>query len=144
MPVIAYKPSTSHWLFPPIIIGILIFLFAIIMIMRAVRCYKESTSFFPKFNKPFFIEGADKFKLFGTVILFVTYIFAMQFLGFLAASILIMFLYSLLYTRFDSLKAEDGGSSSVVRSVLIALANSVISSFVIWFAFSRVLRITLP
>ena len=146
MPVITYKPSTSHWLFPPIIIGILIILLVIILIMRIITCIREGTSFFPKMTIPFFEKGGDKLKLFGTIILFLIYIFAMQLIGFLTASILLMFLYGLLYTRFDEKKTESGGFSrtAVIRSILISFANSVATSVLIWFLFARVLRITLP
>ena len=143
MPVITYKPSTSHWLFPPIIIGILITLLVIIIIMRIIKCAKEKTSFFPKISIPFFEKGGDKLRLYGTVILFLIYIFAMELIGFLMASILLMFMYGLLYTRFD---AENGGNSraAVIRAILISLANSVITSGLIWFTFARILKITLP
>ena len=52
----------------------------------------------------FFEPGCDKLKLFGSVALFVLYIYAMEFAGFLASSIVVVFLYSVLFFGVDRLK----------------------------------------
>ena len=146
MPTVTYRFSTSHWLFPPIIIGILVLLLVIMLIIRVVVCVKQKKHFFPKMDTPFLEKGWDKLKLLGTVVLFVLYIFAMQLIGFLPASILMMLLYSFLYSGFGTEKTENGGSSKavIIRSILISLANSVIASVVVWFLFARVFRVMLP
>jgi hypothetical protein len=148
MPVIADRPSTAHWLFPPIIMGVLIFLLIIMLVKRAVKCVKEKSSFFPKPDKPFLTKNWDKLRLAGTLVLFAAYIFAMRLIGFLPASIILMLLYNFLYSGFGFEKREGHPESvskaAFVRPILVSLANSIISSTVIWFLFSQVFKITLP
>ncbi|NLA98269.1 MAG: tripartite tricarboxylate transporter TctB family protein, partial [Spirochaetales bacterium] len=60
MPRISYKPSTSHWLFPPMIMGILVFLMVIMLIQRAIKCKKQGKPFFNFKNYHFFVANWDK------------------------------------------------------------------------------------
>ncbi len=52
----------------------------------------------------FFDPGWDKVRFFGSVALFILYIKAMELAGFLAASIVFVFLYSVLYYGVEKLR----------------------------------------
>ncbi len=51
---INYVPSTSHLIFPPIILGILIFLLVIMFIQRTIKCKKNNERIFDYKNYTFF------------------------------------------------------------------------------------------
>jgi hypothetical protein len=81
----------------------------------------------------------------------VLYIYAMEWLGFLPASIIAVFLFNVLYNGVNRLKeipvAFKSGSllaSGAFRSLLLSLTIAVTSSFVIWYLFGSVFKITLP
>lgn len=148
---IRYKPSTSHWLFPPIIMGILGILLVVMIVQRALRCRKSGESFLPWKGKRFFIENWDKVRLLGTVVLMVLYILAMEWIGFLAASVFFILLFNVLYDGVGRLKeipaaARAGTLSScgAFRSLLVSLAVSVCFSVAIWYLLGQVFKITLP
>lgn len=148
---VSYKPSTSHWIFPPIIMWILGILFAIMMVLRFFRCKKNGIPFFGFLKSKFFVEHWDKARLLGTVVLFVLYILFMDIIGFLAASIIFVFLYNILYAGLDLVKEIPAAIRSgaplqhaAFRSVLISLLISIVFSTVIWFLFGQVFKITLP
>jgi hypothetical protein len=146
-----YKPSTSHWLFPPIIMWILGILFVIMLIQRAIKCKKTGTPFINIKGYRFFIQDWDKVKLPGTLLLLVLYFPAMNLLGFLPASIIFVFLFNVLFVGLSQLKSipvafktKEFWSNPDFRSLIISLIISVVSSTVIWFLFGYVFRITLP
>lgn len=148
---IKYTPSTSHWIVPPIIIGILIILAVIMLIQRVVDTNKRKVPFFDYKNYHFFEKNWDKIKLFGALALFIIYIFSMEQIGFLAASIICIFLFNILFAGTELLKevpiaikdktfSKNEGFKSVLNSLII----SVIFSGGIWFLFGQVFQITLP
>lgn len=146
-----YKPSTSHWLFPPIIMGILGFLAVIMLIQRAVKCYKEKKPFINIKGYRFFIENWDKVRLPGSLILMVLYFPAMELIGFLPASIIFIFLFNVLFVGLNQLasipvafKTQKFWSNPDFRSLIISLIIAVVSSTFIWFLFGKVFKITLP
>lgn len=148
---VSYKPSTSHWIFPPIIMWILAILFVIMMILRITRCRKTGTPFFGFLRGRFFVEHWDKARLVGTVALFVLYILFMDIIGFLAASIIFVFLYNVLYAGIGQLReiptALKSGAplqNAAFRSIVVSLVVSVVFSTAIWFLFGQVFKITLP
>ncbi len=148
---VSYKPSTSHWIFPPIIMWILGILFAIMLILKIIRCKKSGTPFFGFLKSRIFVENWDKARLIGTVLLFVLYIVFMDIIGFLAASIVFVFCYNVLYAGIGQLKEIPAAVKSraplknaAFRSVLISLVMAVVFSTLIWFLFGQVFRITLP
>lgn len=148
---VSYKPSVSHWIFPPIIMGILALLLAVMAIQRAVRCRRRGEPFFDLKSMPFFEPGWDKLKLFGSVALFILYIKAMELAGFLAASIVFVFLYSVLYYGVEKLRqipaAVASGkpwSNAAFRATVVSLVISVVFSTAVWYLFGRVFQITLP
>jgi hypothetical protein len=148
---VTYRPSTSHWIFPPIILGILALLLAVMTVQRAIRCRRAGQPFFDWEKMRFFEPGCDKLKLSGSVVLFVLYIYAMEYIGFLAASIVFVFLYSVLFYGVERLKEIPAAlrsgkpwSSAALRSVCVSLALSALFSTAVWFLFARVFRVTLP
>jgi hypothetical protein len=154
MLTINYKPSTAHWLFPPIIMGILIFLLIIMAVRRGIKCQKEKRPFISLSGNPLFAGGEDKLKLWGTLILMALYIICMRIIGFLAASIIFLFLYNLLYTGLPCIKGAGRNTAvgrvtqtlyaSLIRPLLISMLVSVTASVTIWFLFSYIFKITLP
>lgn len=147
---INYKPSTSHWIFPPIIIGILVVLGIVMMIQRMVKCKKERRPFVSLKDYHFFSTGYDKVKLWGTLILFVLYILLMPVMHFLSASIIFVFLYNVLYCGIGQVKeaiCDIKGHvkpSAACRSLLVSLVISVLFSVGIWYLFGVVLMVSLP
>lgn len=148
---VKYKPSTSHWIFPPIILGVLAFLLVVMAIQRLVKCKKQGKPFFAFKNYQFFVENWDKVRLMGTLALMVLYFPAMNLLGFLPASILFVFLFNVLFTGIRQLasipvafKTRKFWSNRDFRSLLNSLAISVVSSTIIWLIFGKLFKITLP
>ncbi|WP_332447254.1 tripartite tricarboxylate transporter TctB family protein [Sphaerochaeta sp.] len=146
-----YKPSTSHWLFPPIIMGILAFLAVVMLIQRALKCKKQGKPFFNFKNYHFLVANWDKVRLPGTLLLLVLYFPSMDLLGFLPASIIFIFLFNVLFVGVAQLasipvafKTKKFWSNPEFRSLLISLIISVVSSTLIWFLFGKVFKITLP
>jgi len=128
----AYKYSTSHYFFPKIIITLLIVLGLIILVPRIVRSVKAGT--FHMENRPrFFVENFDKLKFFGTIALLILYVLALEWVGFLPASIIFIFLFNVLFC--GELKP---------RSLMISAAISVVASVGVWYIFGVVFNVTLP
>ena len=124
--------STSHMFFPRIVIGILIFLGACIVIKNVVIRLRTHQ---PLFNKDwkFFVVGADYLMLGGSLALFILYVWLLGIIGFLASSLVCIFLFNQLFSRTLKLK-----------SILVSLVISVISSVGVWYLFSVVFNIHLP
>ena len=148
---VTYRPSTSHWLFPPIILGILALLLAVMIVQRAIECRRTGRPFINREKMRVFEPGCDKLKLFGSVALFVLYIYAMESVGFLTASIVAVFLYSVLFFGVERLKEIPAAiasgrpwSNGAFRSVCVSLLLSVLFSTSVWYLFARVFKITLP
>ncbi len=146
-----YKPSTSHWIFPPIIMWILGILLVIIAIQRVLKCKKSGKPFFNFKNYHFFVANWDKVRFLGTLLLMVTYFPAMNLIGFLPASIIFIFLFNVLFVGLEQLKSipiafktKQFWSNHDFRSLLISLIIAVVSSTLIWFMFGQVFKITLP
>lgn len=131
---INYVPSTSHLIFPPIILGILIFLLVVMFIQRIIKCKKNNEKIFDYKNYTFFQKNWDKLKLIGTLVLFVLYIKSMLIFGFLLSSIVFISLFNILFVGIQSNK------KSLINSVAISSGFSI----GIWFLFGYVFQITLP
>lgn len=125
--------STSHWVMPRIVMGILVVLLVIIGIQRLIHCRKTGTPFIQLKNYRFFRPGWDKVKLLGGILTFVAYIYLMEFLTFLPASIISIFIFNVL---FDNERAKK----SMITSGVISVGFSVF----IWLIFGVLFRITLP
>lgn len=123
----------------------------LILVQRFLRCRKTGEAFLDLKGRTFFVANWDKLRLLGTVVLMIAYIYAMEWMGFLAASIIIVFLFNVLYNGLDRLKELPSAlregrllASSVFRSLLVSMAISVSFSLVIWYLFGSVFKITLP
>lgn len=125
--------STSHWVMPRIVMGILVVLLVIIGIQRLIHCRKTGTPFIQLKNYRFFRPGWDKVKLLGGIVTFVAYIYLMEFLTFLPASIISIFIFNVL---FDNERTKK----SMITSGVISVGFSVF----IWLIFGVLFRITLP
>ena len=125
--------STSHWVMPRIVMGILVVLLVIIWIQRLIHCRKTGTPFIQLKNYRFFRPGWDKVKLLGGILTFVAYIYLMEFLTFLPASIISIFIFNVL---FDNERTKK----SMITSGVISVGFSVF----IWLIFGVLFRITLP
>ena len=125
--------STSHWVMPRIVMGILVVLLVIIGIQRLIHCRKTGTPFIQLKNYSFFRPGWDKVKLLGGILTFVAYIYLMEFLTFLPASIISIFIFNVL---FDNERTKK----SMITSGVISVGFSVF----IWLIFGVLFRITLP
>ena len=125
--------STSHWVMPRIVMGILVVLLVIIGIQRLIHCRKTGTPFIQLKNYRFFRPGWDKVKLLGGILTFVAYIYLMEFPTFLPASIISIFIFNVL---FDNERTKK----SMITSGVISVGFSVF----IWLIFGVLFRITLP
>jgi hypothetical protein len=124
--------STSHLFFPKIVIGILAVLAVIIVTKNViVRVHNKKPIISKEWR--FFVKDADLFMLFGSLGLFILYILVLDMLGFLVSSLICIFLFNLLFCRTLKLK-----------SILISLVITVISSVLVWYLFSVVFNISLP
>ena len=124
--------STSHYFFPKIVIGILIILAVIIAVKKIVICVCTKQ---PLFNKEwrFFGPGVDFFMLGGSLGLFILYIWLMGIIGFLASSLICVFLFNVLFCR--TLKP---------KSLLVSVVSTVVTSLVVWSLFAVIFNISLP
>ena len=119
--------STEHLLMPKIIGTLLVIMLAVIVLVEGRERKAATGKFFGSFG-PFFRENADFKKLFGTLLLFIGYIFV----GFTVTSIIFVFLFNVLYT---------GWSKKALRtSLIISILAPVIVSLIFGVAFN----ITLP
>ena len=148
---INYIPSKSHWLVPPIIMGILIILLVIMVIERYFETKKSGKPFINLSGYRFFKENWDKLRLIGGFLLFVIYIKAMDFIGFLPASIICIFLFNVLFTGIKDLKGAVIGmkektfyKNSEFKSVINSVIISTVFAVGVWFIFGQVFQITLP
>ncbi len=124
--------STSHLLFPKIIITILIILAVIMLLQRIVDTKKNKKPFFNKEFK-FFDKDCDKVKLAGSAILLVAYCVAMNYIGFIAGSIIFISLFHILYAEKRTLKR-----------ILTSIGISSVETLLVWYVFSQLLYVTLP
>lgn len=149
--MIKYSYSQAHWIMPPIIMGVLVILLVLLLVKHIKLCKEKNKPLIDFKNLHFFNPGWDKLRFFGTIILFIAYIYLMRVITFLPASILCIFLYNLLFEGVEKLAGvpaaikskaymKDPNFSSVVYSLII----SVVASVLIWFLFGYVFDITLP
>lgn len=125
--------STSHLIMPGIVMWILAILLAAIAIQRLVQCRRNGLPFINLKGYRFFRPDWDKIKLIGGILTFVVYIYLMEFLTFLPASIISIFALNVL---FDNERTKK----SMITSGVISVGFSVF----IWLVFGVLFRITLP
>ena len=99
-----------------------------------------------------FTPGYDRVKLWGSLILFALYIFLLPKIHFIAAGIIFVTLFNILYTNCINLEKLFGQKNSTgyampmvnVKDLLISVAIAVIFSVGLWLLFFKVFNITLP
>ena len=123
--------STEHWIVPIITMGVLVVLLAAIILTEGRARVQEGKPFFQKPGR-FFLENYDKMKLWGTLVLFAGYIFALDVIGFTVTSLIFVFLFNVLYTGTSK--------KALIGSAVIA----VVASLLISVMFGIVFNITLP
>ncbi len=124
--------SESHMLFPKIVIGLLIIMGLGLLIPWLVKKIKNKESFSIK-GKRFFEENYDKVKFWGGLALLTAWIFFLDKIGFIAASIIFMFLMLVLFQGKLKLKP-----------IITSAAVSVVSTLATWLLFGVLFNITLP
>lgn len=126
----SYQYSTSHLFFPKIIITLLIVLGAIIVIPKAVTAVRAGKGFtMPKF----FVDGFDPLKLFGTIVLMILYVLALDNIGFVPASIIFVFLFNVLFC-----------GTLNPKSLLISAVIAVVAPVATYYIFGVLFNVTLP
>ena len=140
-------------LFFPSVIGIICgILLVVILIQRAIRCKKEGKPFINFKNYHFFTPGYDKVKLWGSLILFILYIYLLPIIHFVPAGILFVTLFNVLFTNCINLekifgqKNAAGYESAMVnwKDLIISVAVAVVFAVGLWLLFFKVFNITLP
>ena len=127
-----YQYSSSHMFFPKIVMAILAVLGLCIVIPWLVKKIRRKEPLFPK-DKRFFAENYDKVKLFGTLILLVLYILALEWIGFVPAGLIFVFLFNVLYC-----------GTLQWKSLLTAAIITVVFVLGVWLVFGKLFNITLP
>lgn len=123
--------SEYHLIFPKIIQTILIILLLAILVQQVLQRMKNRSS--KKLFSKIMEENFDKLKFFGTILLLLGYVFFLEVIGFIAASIIFMFVLTILL-RGDVKR----------NTLIISLVNSVTTSVLVWFFFGYLFDITLP
>lgn len=127
-----YNYATSEMFFPKIVITILVVLGLIILVPKVVRAVRAKQPLLAE-GYHFFEENYDKLKLFGSIGLLIIYIFLLEQIHFIAASLLCIFGFNVLFC--GTLKP---------KSLLVSAAITIISVFGLWYLFGVLFNITLP
>ncbi|MFC4323530.1 tripartite tricarboxylate transporter TctB family protein [Litchfieldia salsa] len=128
---IEMKFSEYHSIFPTIIFWTLIILGLSMLIPNIIKRIKEGR--LTSFNIKFFAKNYDKVKFYGTLGLLLAYVFFLEITGFLATTIIFMFLITILFMGDYKRKA-----------LIVSLVNSVTTSLIVWYVFGTIFDITLP
>ena len=138
---VSYKFSTMHWFFPKIIIGILIILGALLIVQRFMKCKETGEPFIKLKGYHFLNPGYDKVKFWGSIILFIAYVAALEALSFLPASIIFITAFNLLFA--EAIYGPKGFKLDW-KNIGVSLLIGVVSSTFIWVLFYHIFNITLP
>lgn len=125
--------STSHEVFPKIIVGILVILGIMLLIQGLLRAKREKRAFFSVAGRQFFTENYNKVKFWGTVLGLILLVLLMPILGFIFSGILFMLFFNVLYS------GRKG-----VKDIAISLSIAVVETMSVWFIFGYLFEITLP
>ena len=146
------KMKRMHLFFPTVIAIICAILIVVVLIQRAIRCKKEGTPFINLKGYHFFVPGYDKVKFWGALILFTLYLFCLPKLHFVAAGIIFITLFNILFTNCINLEKLFGRKDHPayampmvnVKDLVISIVVSVIFSVGLWLLFFKGFNITLP
>lgn len=126
-----YRYSTSHMFVPRIVIAILIILGICII---ALKIHKRIKNNEPVFQwKSFFKEDYDKLKFWGSIVLFVLYVYTLDKLHFVLSSLIFIFLFNVLFC--GTLKP---------KSLAVSAATTAIFVIGTYYIFGKAFNITLP
>lgn len=123
--------STEHWIVPTIVMVVLAVLLAVIIVTEGIARKKKGEPFFKKPGR-FFVENYDRMKFWGTLVLFIGYIFCLNIFGFTFTSMVFVFLFNLLYAGVEK--------KSIPASIVISLVAPLILSVM----FGVIFNVTLP
>ena len=126
--------STQHWIFPSIIIGVLVILGIIVVAVEGMGRVKAGKGFITKPGR-FFEVNYDKVKFWGTIALLILYFLLLPVIGFTVCSIIFVFLFNTLFGGKEHLNAKY-----ILNSVII----SVVATLIISILFGTVFNISLP
>ena len=146
------KMKRMHLFFPTVIAVICAILFVVVLIQRAIRCKKEGTPFINFKGYHFFIPGYDKVKFWGALILFALYLFFLPKIHFVAAGIIFITLFNILFTNCINLEKIFGQKNHPAyempmvnaKDLVISVLVAVIFSVGLWLLFYKGFTITLP
>ena len=127
--------STQHWIFPTIIIVILIALGLVILVTEGRSRIKAGGGFFAKPGR-FFAENYDKVKFWGCLVLMVAYFALLNVIGFTVCSIVFVMLFNTLFAGPERMKNK--------KYHLVSLLISVVSVMLVSILFGTFFNITLP
>ena len=146
------KMKRMHLFFPTVIAVICAILFVVVLIQRAIRCKKEGKPFINFKDYHFFIPGYDKVKFWGALILFALYLFFLPKIHFVAAGIIFITLFNILFTNCINLEKIFGQKNHPAyempmvnaKDLVISVLVAVIFSVGLWLLFYKGFNITLP
>ena len=146
------KMKRMHLFFPTVIAIICAILFVVVLIQRAIRCKKEGKPFINFKDYHFFIPGYDKVKFWGALILFALYLFFLPKIHFVAAGIIFITLFNILFTNCINLEKIFGQKNHPAyempmvnaKDLVISVLVAVIFSVGLWLLFYKGFNITLP
>lgn len=124
--------STSHLVFPKIVITILGILLIILLIQRYLKTKKTGVKFLSN-NFSFFKEESEPKILLITIVDLILFILLMKKFSFIVGGIVCISILNILYNKSENIK-------NIILSILI----SVIETLIVWFLFSQLFGITLP
>lgn len=127
-----YNFATSEMFFPKLIITLLIILGICILAPKVVQSIRTKQPLIAE-GTHFFVENFDKLKLFGSMGLLILYVFLLERIHFIAASLLCIFGFNVLFC--GTLKP---------KSLLISAVSTVVSVLGLWYIFGILFNITLP
>lgn len=127
--------STQHWIFPIIIVSILVLLGAVILVTEGRARVQAGKGFFGKPGS-IFAENYDKIKVWGCLVLMVAYFFLLDKIGFTVCSMIFLFLFNTLFAGADRMKN--------VKYHIVSLVISVVATLLISILFGTVFNISLP
>ena len=148
---INYIPSKSHWIMPPIVIGILCLLGIIMFVQYVLQRRKDGKEIICLNNYSFFKKNWDKRKLLGTLLMFILYIKSMEYFGFVAASIVFIFLFNVIFAgiekfkgMFEGIKSKEFYKNKDFKSIINSAVISIVFVIGVWVIFGQIFQITLP
>lgn len=138
---------TMHTFFPRVVLVILAILGVVLIIQWVLKHKKAGTPLFDFKNFHFFAPGSDLVKFWGAIILTALYIYCLQPMHFVPASILFIFLLNVLFSDAINLKViakKEEGQAINLKSLLVSAVISVVAPVLIYLLFHDVFHRPMP